>query len=98
MILMTYGYYGWQERIEVLNRRTDRLCEQLEKKNIRFFREPKLNIVTLLSKDVNKNVCEKYGLIPEEHNDDNLFWKIVVMQHVDLNLIERFLKEIEEYK
>jgi len=94
MILMTYGYYGWKEMIETLNRRTDYLCEQLDKKKVRYFREENLNIVTLYSKDIDPEVCISFGLVPETHDGANAFWKIVIMQHVDLDLIQRFIDKI----
>lgn len=94
MILMTYGYYGWKEQIQTLLNRTDYLCEKLGEKNISFFREPNLNIVTLHSDYIDKSVCERYGLVPEKHDGNNKYWKIVVMTHVDMDLINLFLSEI----
>ena len=35
MILMTYGPYGWLEKMQTLIYRTDRLCIELDKKNIK---------------------------------------------------------------
>ncbi|GAB5465124.1 MAG: pyridoxal-dependent decarboxylase [Candidatus Kapaibacteriales bacterium] len=95
MILMTYGYYGWKELVNTLNWRTDYLCFSLKKKNINFFRHPSLNIVTLDSRDVDGLICEKYGLVPETHNKNNKYWKIVVMQHVGMQIINEFLDELE---
>ena len=81
MILSKYGPYGWMEKIFVLQKRTDWLCEQLQSRNLVFFRDKHANIVTIDSSSVDYEIAEHYHLIPDNHNDPKWF-KIVVMDHV----------------
>lgn len=95
MILMTYGYYGWQEKIQVLINRTDWFCIQLEKRGIRFYRHEKMNIVTIRSVDIPKEVADKYFLVPDKHNSPADWYKIVVMDHVDRLKLQAFLQDLD---
>jgi glutamate/tyrosine decarboxylase-like PLP-dependent enzyme len=94
MILMTYGPYGWLEKMQTLIYRTDRLCTELDKKDIKYFREKDMNIVTIFSDQLTNEIAHKYGLVPETHDGDNKWWKIVIMDHVDLNILMQFVNEI----
>lgn len=94
MILMTYGPYGWLEKMQTLIYRTDRLCKELDKKNIRYFREKDMNIVTIVADQITSEIAHKYGLVPETHDGANKWWKIVIMDHVDLNILMQFVNEI----
>ncbi|PKL78346.1 MAG: aspartate aminotransferase family protein [Ignavibacteriae bacterium HGW-Ignavibacteriae-4] len=94
MILMTYGPYGWLEKMQTLIYRTDRLCNELDKKQIKYFREKDMNIVTIFSDQISAELANKYGLVPETHDGNNKWWKIVIMDHVDLNILMQFVNEI----
>lgn len=95
MILMTYGPYGWLEKMQTLIYRTDRLCSELDLRGIQYFRQKDMNIVTISSEFITSELAHKYGLVPETHDGQNKWWKIVVMDHVDLNILMQFVKEIE---
>ncbi|MER3328582.1 MAG: pyridoxal-dependent decarboxylase [Candidatus Kapaibacterium sp.] len=94
MILMAYGPYGWLEKMQTLIYRTDRLCQELDKKQIKYFREKDMNIVTIFSDQLKVVIAHNYGLVPETHDGDNKWWKIVIMDHVDLNILMQFVSEI----
>ena len=96
MILMTYGPYGWLEKMQTLIYRTDRLCTELDRKKISYFRDKDMNIVTIKSDQISKELAHKYGLVPESHDGDNKWWKIVIMDHVDLNILMQFVSEITD--
>ncbi|TNF50231.1 MAG: aspartate aminotransferase family protein [Bacteroidetes bacterium] len=95
MILSKYGPYGWMEKIFVLQKRTDWLCEQLRSRDIVFFRDKHSNIVTIDSKSVDHKIAEHYHLVPDNHNDPKWF-KIVVMDHVSIDKLMEFLTAIDE--
>jgi len=95
MILMTYGYFGWSEKIFVLQKRTDWLCEQLDQDDITYFRNPYSNIVTIESSFLSKEIAAKFGLVPDNHDTPN-WYKIVVMEHVEIEHLERFLQAMKE--
>ncbi len=95
MILMTYGPYGWLEKMQTLIYRTDRLCTELDNRNISYFRDKDMNIVTIKSDQISSDLAHKYGLVPESHDGNNKWWKIVIMDHVDLNILMQFVNEID---
>ncbi|MEN8137949.1 MAG: pyridoxal-dependent decarboxylase [Bacteroidota bacterium] len=98
MILFTYGPFGWLEKINKLLYRTKWLTEQLDELGISYFREPKMNIVTMEAKHIPADIVKKYGLVPQTHTGDNKWYKIVVMDHVDLDDLEKFINDIKETK
>ena len=94
MILSKNGPYGWQEKIFILQKRTEWLCNQLDQLGIDFYRHPKSNIVTLKSNFVDEKIASKFGLVPDNHAGP-VWYKIVIMEHVT---IEKLLLLIEEIK
>ncbi len=95
MILSTYGPYAWKEKIFILQKRTDWLCDQLDNRNISYFREPFSNIVTIKASDLKEQNAHKFGLVPDNHTSAKWF-KIVVMEHVNIEKLEAFLHEFDK--
>jgi len=93
MILMSYGPNGWFEKIHILTYRTDWLCYQLHSKGIAFFRQPYSNQVAIESKFLSKKIVEKYGLVPDTHTGNPSWYKIVVMEHVTVDVLAPFVDE-----
>jgi glutamate/tyrosine decarboxylase-like PLP-dependent enzyme len=58
MILVKNGPYGWMEKIFILQKRTGWLCEQLAELDIKFYRHPKSNIVTIHSEFISPETAE----------------------------------------
>jgi hypothetical protein len=56
MILFTHGPFGWFEKTSVLQMRTQFLCEELDKLNVTYFREPFMNIVTIYSQRIGSQI------------------------------------------
>ena len=83
-ILHTYGSNGWFEKISILQMRTSWLCNALERKNIGYFREPFMNIVTIRAQHVTDEVANNFILVPQTHGNDNKWFKVVIMEHVDI--------------
>ncbi|APD06342.1 tyrosine decarboxylase [Flavobacteriaceae bacterium UJ101] len=94
MILMKHGPFGWEEKIFILQKRTQWLCDQLSQLNIEFYRHPDANIVTIRNSYVSETIAKKYWLVPDNHQNPNWF-KIVVMDHVT---IEKLVPLIEDLK
>lgn len=97
MILMSYGPHGWFEKIHILQYRTDWLCDQLVKKGISFFRQAHSNQVSIESTYISPQLAEKYGLVPDAHDSNPEWYKIVVMEHVYLDVMVPFVEELKEY-
>ncbi|MGB0836970.1 MAG: pyridoxal phosphate-dependent decarboxylase family protein [Flavobacteriaceae bacterium] len=95
MILFTYGPHGWFEKIAILRMRTDWLCNQLDRLGFEYYRHPKLNIVTMKSSPIPVEIAEKYDLVPKTHTGDNQWYKIVIMDHVEIQHLEAFINEFK---
>ncbi len=96
MILFTYGPHKWFEKISVLQMRTQFLCAELDQLNIKYFREPFMNIVTIHAEYIPREIAEKYHLVPETHNHENNWYKIVLMNHVEVEHLTTFIAELKE--
>ena len=95
MILFTYGAYGWFEKVSILQMRTQFLCHELDKLNIKYFREPFMNIVTIHAESIPEKIAEKYDLVPQQHNENNKWYKIVLMDHVEVEHLTKFIDELK---
>jgi len=93
MILSTYGPYGYLEKINKLLYRTKWLCRELEQLEIPHYRHPNLNIVAIRANAVPSTIAEKYGLVPDTHQGAPNWYKIVVMEHVEIESLQEFLLE-----
>lgn len=96
MILFTYGPFGWFEKISVLQMRTKWLCKQLDALNVHYFREPNMNIVTIPADYIAKTLVEKYDLVPQKHDENNKWYKIVIMDHVEVDHLSTFIGDLKE--
>jgi glutamate/tyrosine decarboxylase-like PLP-dependent enzyme len=94
MILMTYGPHGWFEKINKLLYRTKWLCEQLDGLGIKYYRHPQMNIVTMEAKYIPAELADKFGLVPDSHTAMVEWYKIVVMDHVQLEHLQEFIEEL----
>jgi len=94
MILAKHGPFGWGEKIYVLQKRAQWMCEQLTELEIEYFREPRSNIITIKSEYVTEDIALEFGLVPDSHAKPNWF-KIVIMEHVT---IEKLMPLVEKLK
>lgn len=94
MILFTYGPNGWFEKVSVLQMRTQFLCNQLDAMNIQYFREPFMNIVTIKAEYIPEKIAEKYDLVPQQHDHNNKWYKIVLMDHVEVEHLTTFIEDL----
>ncbi len=96
MILMTYGPYGWIEKIKVLLMRTEWFCNALDKLNIQYFREENMNIVTIRSEYIKPEIAAQFDLVPEQHNDQNKWYKVVIMDHVEIDNLMQLIDALKK--
>jgi glutamate/tyrosine decarboxylase-like PLP-dependent enzyme len=94
MILMTYGRYGWEEKMSILMKRTDWLVAQFDEMGIAYYRNPYANIVTFRAGFATPAIAKRYGLVPDDHHAP-AWYKVVVMEHVT---IERLMPLVEDLK
>lgn len=95
MILMTHGSEGWKQRISGFIDLTNYVCEQLVEMNIKFYRNPVMNIVAINASDIDVEIAKQYFLVADNYNSPK-WWKIVVMAHVTKDMIDSFLKDLKK--
>lgn len=95
MTLMTHGSMGWTVKMEHLLDKTSSVCSKLDKLAVEYFREPKVNIITIKAKHISSQLAKKYNLIPNTSDEQPKWWKIVVMQHVKKGVLQQFLSELQ---
>ena len=93
MILFTYGPFGWCEKIRILQMRTEWLCEQLDALHVKYFREPFMNIATI--QYITPELVKKFDLVPQKHDENNLWFKIVIMDHVEIDHLMAFITDLK---
>ncbi len=96
MILMTYGYYGWLEKINKLLYRTDVACSELKDMGVPYYRNPRMNIITMRASYVSPALARQYGLVPDTHEGSIGWYKIVVMDHVEMEHLLEFTNELRK--
>ncbi len=94
-ILFTYGPHGWHEKVKILLLRTDWLCRELDAMGVEYFREPYMNIVTIRAKHIPGEVANRFCLVPQKHDSHNQWYKIVIMDHVEVNHLSGFIDALE---
>jgi glutamate/tyrosine decarboxylase-like PLP-dependent enzyme len=95
MILLTYGPYGWLEKINKLLYRTSWLCAKLDDLGIAYYRQPAMNIVSIKARHVPEPLAEQFGLVPDCHEGEPGWYKVVVMDHVDIDALQRFMTALK---
>ena len=95
MILFSYGYFNWFEKINTLLLRTQWFCEQLDSLNIEYYRNPFMNIVTLKSQYVPADIAHTYGLVPDMHDGFNKWYKVIMMSHVEIDDLSKFINALK---
>jgi len=98
MILFTYGPYGWYEKVSILQMRTNWLCKQLDDLGIKYFREEKMNIVTIHAEYIPEDIAVKYHLVPQKHDSGNKWYKVVVMDHVEIDNLMQLTEALKELR
>jgi len=94
MILQTYGYSGWKSKVIKLIQRTGRLCKALDDLGIQYFRNEHINLVAIRINQISSELISKYMLVPDKHDMDARWVKIVVMDHVSDENIDAFVEDL----
>ncbi|MDB4107869.1 pyridoxal-dependent decarboxylase [Bacteroidia bacterium] len=94
MILVTNGPFGWFEKVYILQKRTEWMCQKLKEHGLKYYRNAYANIITLHAEGVSPEVAHKYGLVPDKHANPS-WYKIVIMEHVTLEKLHMLLAEFE---
>ena len=96
MILFTYGGNGWFEKISILQMRTSWFCKELTALGIEYFRNPFMNIVTIKAAYITENLAACFDLVPQKHDESNQWFKVIVMEHVEIEHLTLLLNELKQ--
>lgn len=96
MILFTYGGNGWFEKISILQMRTNWFCNELTALKIQYFRNPYMNIVTLKAAYISEELAERFDLVPQKHDKTNQWFKVIMMEHVEIEHLTLLLNELKK--
>lgn len=94
MILHSYGYKGWKEKIMQLIQRTNRFCAALDEIGIKYYRNPSMNLVAIPAHQIPQQLVEKYLLVPDTHDGTAHWVKVVVMDHVKEQYLRAFVVDL----
>lgn len=96
MILQTYGPNGWYEKIHMLSFRADWLSKELDALDIDYYRYPGSNIITMKAGQFPVELVHKYGLVPDSHEGEANWYKVVIMDHVKVDDMVPFIDDLRE--
>ena len=96
MILFTYGNNGWFEKISILQMRTQWFCNELDALNIEYYRNPFMNIVTIKAEYISEEIAHHFDLVPQKHDDSNKWYKVIIMEHVDIEHLSLLLEALKK--
>jgi glutamate/tyrosine decarboxylase-like PLP-dependent enzyme len=96
MILMNYGPFGYLEKINKLLYRTAWCCTELDRLGLRYYRNPHMNIITIRAEDLDASIARRFGLVPDTHHGRAGWYKIVVMDHVEIEHLQEFIGAVEQ--
>ena len=96
MILFTYGGNGWFEKISILQMRTSWFCKELTALGIEYFRNPFMNIVTIKAAYIKEDLAARFDLVPQKHDDSNKWFKVIMMEHVEIEHLTLLLDELKQ--
>jgi tyrosine decarboxylase/aspartate 1-decarboxylase len=65
---------------------------------VRYFRHPKMNIITIKAEDMPAQLAEEFGLVPDTHEGKANWFKIVVMEHVEIEMLKAFTDKLASYR
>jgi hypothetical protein len=68
--------------------------KKLDELQVSYFREPFMNIVTIPAQFITKH-WKKYDLVPQKHGGDNQWYKIVIMDHVEVDHLSTFIADLK---
>ncbi|MDF1694953.1 MAG: pyridoxal-dependent decarboxylase [Saprospiraceae bacterium] len=94
MILAKNGPYGWHEKVFILQKRTEWMCNELSLLGISYYRHPNSNIISVASRDISDHTAKEFGLVPDNHIDPS-WYKIVIMDHVTIEKLSMLMESLK---
>jgi tyrosine decarboxylase/aspartate 1-decarboxylase len=94
MILHAHGSVGWTVKMNQLIDKTGNICVALDEMGVEYYRNPLVNIIAIKSKYISNRLAKHFYLVPDTHEGEPLWYKIVVMPHVKQGVLDNFLYQL----
>jgi glutamate/tyrosine decarboxylase-like PLP-dependent enzyme len=95
MILKTHGSDGLKVKMRNLSDKAKSLCKKLEKMGVGYYHNPYINIITIRGEHISPQLAKKYSLVPDLHDGNPNWYKIVVMDHVKQGVLDNFIIDLK---
>lgn len=95
MILKGHGSDGWKVKMRSLTGKADSLCGRLDRLGVEYYHNPYVNIITIKAKYISTGLAQKYFLVPDTHEKNPKWYKIVLMDHVKGGLLDEFIMDLK---
>lgn len=94
MILHAHGSTGWTIKMNQLVERAAEFCNKLDGLKIEYFRDKFSNIIAIRSRFISPDLAKRFYLVPDNHEGNPLWFKVVVMPHVKQEILDRLIHEL----
>lgn len=94
MILHAHGSVGWAVKMNQLLDKTTNVCSALDELGVKYYRNPYVNIIAIRSEFISPNLAKRFYLVPDTHEGNPEWYKIVVMPHVKQGVLDDFLNHL----
>lgn len=98
MILHSHGSTGWMVKMNQLIDKTTTVCHSLDELSIPYYRNPALNIISIKSEYIPKELVKQFYLVPDTHTEDPKWYKMVIMPHVKQGILDKFISKLSASK
>ena len=95
MILKTHGSDGLKVKMRNLSDKAKSLCKKLKKLEIELYHNSHININAIRGKYISPQLAKKYALVPDTHNSNPNWYKIVIMDHVKQGVLDNFMIDLK---
>ena len=95
MILKTHGSDGLKMKMKHLLNKSNSFSIKLKNLKIPYYHNPFINIVTIRAAYIPLQLANKFSLIPDSHNGDPSWYKIVVMEHVKQEELDELIMDLQ---
>jgi len=94
MILHAHGSVGWSVKMNQLLDKTSNVCQALDEMGVAYYRNPFVNIIAIKSQYISPQLAKQFYLVPDTHEGEPGWFKIVVMPHVKQGVLDNFLNRL----
>ena len=94
MIFHAHGSVGWALKMNSLLEKTTSICKALDELGVEYYRNPFVNVISIKSKYITKELAKQFYLVPDTHTGEVAWYKIVVMPHVKPEITNDFLEQL----